>query len=95
MSSWGPPSGQSWIARQRNVERADNAEVAVGAFRAVERGDWNETALYDLVCNLGHLADRLSAEVEDFELSFERMVELARLHYEAERELGDDLEGGV
>jgi hypothetical protein len=90
--TWGKPSGESWIARERNVRRADSAERAVRAFREAERGELDESALYDLVCNLGHLADRLSAEVEEFELSFEQMIELAAMHYEAERGLGDDLE---
>jgi hypothetical protein len=84
-----PESGRAWIARVENLDRAAWAEAAVQAFRDVCSGDMDETALTDLVANMGHLADRLTAELEDFALSFEGMVAEARRHYEAEIGEGD------
>ena len=86
------PSGESWIGASTNLERADWAEAAVVAFRETCSGEMDETAIYDLVANMGHLADRLSAEFADFNLTFEDMIALARTHYEAERGEGDDIE---
>jgi hypothetical protein len=85
-------SGDEWIAAGTNDERANWAEVAVVAFRKACPGDMDETALFDLVANLGHLADRLTATLDGFELTFEGMVERARSHYEGERGEGDDIE---
>jgi hypothetical protein len=70
----------------RNVERADLAAEGVAAFRAVCVGDMDETALYDLVADMGHLCDKLTAEQPEFNLTFEDMVERARVHYEGERD---------
>jgi hypothetical protein len=84
-----PESGDAWIARSENLKRADWAEAAVQVFRDVCGGDMDETALTDLVANMGHLCDRLTAERKDFALSFEGMVEEARRHYEAETGEGD------
>ena len=86
------PSGEDWIASGNNHGRADWAEEAVITFRDVCKGDMDETALYDLVGNMGHLCDRLSVEFEDFDMTFDEMVERARYHYEAERGEGDDIE---
>lgn len=86
------PSGQAWIASTTNERRADWALAAVVAFREACAGDFDETALYDLVGNLGHLCDRLTAERAEFSLTFDDMVESARGHYEAERGEGDDIE---
>lgn len=85
-------SGQDWDGSNTNEERADWAEAAVIRFREVCGGDFDETALYDLVANLGHLCDRLSAIYEDFDLTFDDMVENAARHYEAETGEGDDIE---
>jgi hypothetical protein len=85
------PTGQTWIATRHNVKAAEWAEVAVLAFREACGGEMDETALYDLVANLGHLCDRLTAEFEDFDMDFDSMVERAMSHYEAERGAGDDL----
>lgn len=81
-----------WIASTDNDRRAEWAETAVTAFRIACAGDMDETAIYDLVCNLGHLCDKLSVEHPDFQLDFEEMVRLAREHYEGERGEGDDIE---
>jgi hypothetical protein len=85
------PSGEEWIATAHNKRCAEWAETAVLAFREACSGDMDETALYDLVANLGHLCDRLSAEYEDFDLTFEDMLDRAITHYEAEQGPGDDL----
>jgi hypothetical protein len=71
------PTGQTWIATRHNVKAAEWAEVAVLAFREACGGEMDETALYDLVANLGHLCDRLTAEFEDFDMDFDSMVERA------------------
>lgn len=86
------PSGEAWIASGTNEERAGWARTAVEAFRDACKGDMDETALYDLVANMGHLCDQLTATLDGFELTFEEMVRLARLHYEAERGEGDDID---
>jgi hypothetical protein len=93
-SEYFEESGEDWIAASTNEERADWAEAAVLAFRSACKGDFDETALYDLVANLGHLCDRLSATYKEFDLTFEQMVESARAHYEAETGEGDDIEQG-
>jgi hypothetical protein len=51
----------------------------------------DETALYDLVANMGHLCDELTATLDGFELTFEEMIESATMHYEAECGPGDDI----
>jgi hypothetical protein len=77
-------SGEQWNASRDNHDRARWAEAAVVLFREVCVGDMDETALYDLVANMGHLCDRLTAEYEDFEMTFNVMLERARFHYEDE-----------
>jgi hypothetical protein len=95
MTEWlYDPNGEPWVAAGTNEERADWAEAAVVAFREACSGDLDETALYDLVANMGHLADRLTATLDGFELTFEDMVDTARTHYEAERGEGDGIEQG-
>jgi hypothetical protein len=94
MTGWDDslePSGDAWVATRGNEQRADWAEAAVLAFREACRGEMDETAIYDLVANLGHLCDRLSALYSDFHLDFEGMVDHGRMHYEAEQGPGDDL----
>lgn len=93
MDAWEDlePTGETWIATKHNVKAAKWGEAGVIAFREACGGDMDETALYDLVANLGHLCDRLSAEFKDFNLDFEQMVATARTHYEAEIGPGDDL----
>ena len=90
-SYYGPPQ-QPWVATGKNLDRANWAEESVIAFRMACAGEMDESAIFDLVANLGHLCDRLSAQYEDFDMDFEVMVDRARRHYEAERGTGDDLE---
>lgn len=85
------PTGQEWIATAHNKQCAEWAEAGVIAFREACSGDMDATAIYDLVANLGHLCDRLTAELEDFDMDFESMIDRAITHYEAERGSGDDL----
>lgn len=92
-------NGEPWITATRNEDRAGWAEEAVERFRDVCAGDNDITAIYDLIGNLGHLYDRLVATHDLSEemmtaenKSFERIVELALMHYNAERGEGDDIE---
>lgn len=75
---------------EQNEHRADWAEAAVEEFRRVCGGDMDETAIYDLIANLGHLWDRwqregkLSERFEDMQF-WDVLEEYAYMHY------GDEL----
>lgn len=70
-----------------NDERADWAEAAIDEFRRVCAGDMDETAIYDLIANLGHLWDRWRGEGRmEKEADFGIALMMAMRHYEREVE---------
>lgn len=93
-------TGEVWITASENEKRADWAEEAVERFREVCKGENDVTAIYDLIGNLGHLYDRLRVThdlsedmmLQDENTGFGRLIELALMHYHAERGEGDDIE---
>lgn len=59
-------------------ERKFSARQALDEFKNVMREDDDDSAMIDLIANLGHLAD-------SYEMDFERILRCATTHWREER----------
>jgi hypothetical protein len=79
-------------SRSKSVPGRENALRAARALRAVAKyrddygltaADGLDTAVTDLICDLQHLCDRK-------DLGFESILHMARIHYRAETDHGEE-----